>query len=220
MPTLPTPPTPPTPPTDLNITSLSRAKGDQLKFWIDEANRIAGKRVLTKGGKVDDLRRKAEYYNLDLSSPPAVPIPAGPPTRDLETQKRQWAHLRGLGNEWSQSRESFQLCKDHGMSQELDAVLHTFSDTQIDTAESSPVLHPRLLEEILATLTSEARSTDMATSSGGLPPQPLSHEPTRQETVSAVSVEATCPETVHAWLRAANNGNVNALAALFQLQNV
>jgi hypothetical protein len=33
-------------------------------------------------------------------------------------------------------------------------------------------------------------------------------------------VENTPPETVHAWLQAAKNSDVSALAALFQLHNV
>jgi hypothetical protein len=33
-------------------------------------------------------------------------------------------------------------------------------------------------------------------------------------------IENTPPETVHAWLQAAQNSDVSALAALFQLHNV
>lgn len=34
------------------------------------------------------------------------------------------------------------------------------------------------------------------------------------------NVESACPETVHAWMQAAWNGNVDALLALFQLHSI
>jgi hypothetical protein len=106
---------PNTPPTDLTTLTLSRAKGAELKYWIDGANREAGRRVLTKSGKVDELRQKlAAYYGLDLSSPPSDPVQAGPPSCDAEIQKRQWNHLRELGEEWKRAPNSFQLCERQG----------------------------------------------------------------------------------------------------------
>jgi hypothetical protein len=101
----------PNTPTDLTTLTLSHAKGAELKYWIDGANREAGRRVLTKAGKVDELRQKlAVYYGLDLSSLPSDPVQAGPPSCDVEIQKRQWKHLRELGEEWKRAPESFQLC--------------------------------------------------------------------------------------------------------------
>jgi len=79
-------------------------------------NREAGKWVLTKAGRVDEIRRKlADYYSLDLSSlSSSVPVQAGPPTRDMEIQNRQWEHLRELGEEWKLAPDSFWLCGRQG----------------------------------------------------------------------------------------------------------
>lgn len=49
-------------PTDLTALTLSRAKGVELKYWIDGVNREAGRQVLTKAGKVDELRQKLAVY--------------------------------------------------------------------------------------------------------------------------------------------------------------
>ena len=72
--------------------------------------------MLSKAGRVDELRQKlAGHYGLDLSSLPAAPVPAGPPTRDVEIQRRQWDHLRQLGEAWKEAPESFRLCERQGM---------------------------------------------------------------------------------------------------------
>jgi len=100
-------------PADVTTLTLAHAKGEQLKFWIDGANREAGTRVLTKGGRVQELReRLAVYYGLDLSAPlPSNAPPAGPSTREMDIHKRQWAHLRNLGAQWESSPETFALCR-------------------------------------------------------------------------------------------------------------
>lgn len=99
-------------PRGLTVLTLTHATGAQLKYWIDGANREAGKRVLTKAGRVDELRQKlAGHYGLDLSTLPHNPVQAGPPTRDVEIQKRQWDHLRELGEAWKWAPDSFQLCE-------------------------------------------------------------------------------------------------------------
>jgi hypothetical protein len=105
----------PTTPSDLTVLTLTHAKGAELKYWIDGMNCEAGKRVLTKAGRVDKLCRKlADYYGLDLSSLPSDAVQAGPPSRDVEIQKRQWGHLRELGEAWKQAPDSFQLCERQG----------------------------------------------------------------------------------------------------------
>lgn len=105
----------PNPPSDLTVLTLTHAKGAELKYWIDSVNREAGKRVLTKAGRVDELRQKlAVHYGLDLSSLPSNPVQAGPPSCDVEIQKRQWGHLRELGEAWKRAPDSFQLCERQG----------------------------------------------------------------------------------------------------------
>ncbi|KAH7904815.1 hypothetical protein BJ138DRAFT_1018596 [Hygrophoropsis aurantiaca] len=94
----------PSAPPDVNVDSVLAAKGAQLRHWIDEANKNAGKKELTKSGKIDDLRIKlATYYGLNLfghpSSAAVLPV-AGPPTHDQNIQERQWEWARELGKEW------------------------------------------------------------------------------------------------------------------------
>jgi hypothetical protein len=102
-------------PGDITVLSLTHAKGAELKYWINGANRAAGKQVLTKSGRVEELHQKlADHYGLDLSSPPSASAPVGPPTRDMEIQRRQWNHLRELGEAWKEGPDSFQLCEKQG----------------------------------------------------------------------------------------------------------
>ncbi|KIK76149.1 hypothetical protein PAXRUDRAFT_835440 [Paxillus rubicundulus Ve08.2h10] len=45
-------------PPSFNAAAISTAMAAQLKFWIDKANMAAGRKVLTKVGRVDDLSDK------------------------------------------------------------------------------------------------------------------------------------------------------------------
>jgi hypothetical protein len=114
----------PSPPADITALTLSGAKGDVLRFWIARANDSAtidksARKPLTKMGKVDELKRKlAAYYNIDLAVIPAVPDIVGPLPVDEDIQKRQWSHLRELGQVWRQtvvSGGSFLLKASNGV---------------------------------------------------------------------------------------------------------
>ncbi|KAJ6595447.1 hypothetical protein B0H10DRAFT_2328558, partial [Mycena sp. CBHHK59/15] len=102
-------------PTDLDVASLTSASGSQLDFWIDAANKNAGKKALVKTGKVDVRRnRLTDYYGLDLSNIPVTPS-IGPIPRDKAINKMQWVHLRTLGAEWAAKTSTgipFQLVED------------------------------------------------------------------------------------------------------------
>jgi hypothetical protein len=77
-------------PGNITVLTLTHAKGAELKYWIDGANREAGKRALTKSGRVEELRQRlAEHYGLNLSSPPSTLVQAGPPA--------MWRSRRGSG---------------------------------------------------------------------------------------------------------------------------
>ncbi|KAJ7159916.1 hypothetical protein C8R43DRAFT_947995 [Mycena crocata] len=94
------PPMPPRP-ADLDARSLTDASGTQLDFWIEAANKTAGKKELVKTGRVDVRRhRLADYYGIDLFNIPAAPA-LGPISRDKAINENQWAHLRRLGVEWA-----------------------------------------------------------------------------------------------------------------------
>ena len=48
--------------------SQAHSMGAQLKFWVNQANTAAGRKVLTKSGRVDDLwQHLAAHYGLDLT---------------------------------------------------------------------------------------------------------------------------------------------------------
>ncbi|KAJ6631856.1 hypothetical protein B0H10DRAFT_1937611 [Mycena sp. CBHHK59/15] len=80
------PPMPPCP-TDLDVVSLTSASGSQLDFWIDAANKNAGRKLLVKTGKVDVRRnRLADHYSLDLYNIP-VTLSIGPIPRDKAINK-------------------------------------------------------------------------------------------------------------------------------------
>ncbi|KAJ7171863.1 hypothetical protein C8R43DRAFT_874734 [Mycena crocata] len=102
-------------PADLDARSLTDASGTQLDFWIEAANKTAGKKELVKTGRVDVRRhRLADYYGIDLSNIPAAPA-LGPISRDKAINENQWAHLRRLGVEWAAkdaSRGPFRLVGD------------------------------------------------------------------------------------------------------------
>jgi len=94
------------------VQALNAAKGVQLKFWIDETNKIMARKDLTKTGTVEALRKKlADYYGLDLAR--TAEKPAGPVTRGHDMQQRQFAYLWELWDEWMEcvaSSRPFLLC--------------------------------------------------------------------------------------------------------------
>ena len=96
--------------------SLTGAKGNELKFWIELTNKTAGKRVLSKTGKVEELRhRLATHYRLDLTSNPETVSAHGPLPLDEYIQRHQWDHLQLLGNEWTGATSTgklFMLCPE------------------------------------------------------------------------------------------------------------
>jgi len=107
-----------TEPLKISVLALTNAKGDELQFWINRVNQDAGKRVISKTGKVDVLRQRlALHYSLDLTSlSESVPV-HGPLPLDEHIQLRQWDHLRQLGDEWAEETaagKEFLLCPPSG----------------------------------------------------------------------------------------------------------
>ena len=103
---------------NLGITALSLtgAKGNELKFWIELTSKTVGKCVLLKTGKVKELRhRLAVHYHLDLTSNPETVSARGPLPLDEHIQRHQWDHLQLLGNEWTGATSTgklFMLCPE------------------------------------------------------------------------------------------------------------
>ena len=95
---------------EISAAELRTAPLKKLKFWIDQINLAAGKRVLTKQGIVADLREHVAQYlqvSLNPSEPAEPPIP-GPPTIDQDINERQWDWVDQLADEW-------QNCASQGM---------------------------------------------------------------------------------------------------------
>lgn len=90
-------------PADLTVSALISAKGAQLKFWTDGANKVARaarQPVIAKKQKVDALRASlAGHYGLDLSIIPTVAV-EGPAPIGQVIRSAQWGGLRDLGKEW------------------------------------------------------------------------------------------------------------------------
>lgn len=194
---------PPPRPVDLNGTSLTAAKGTQLDFWIDAANKAADdagkKKVLAKTGRVDERRQRlADYYNIDLSSLPA-PEPIGPATVDRAINKMQWAHLLTLGNEWKQKEEAgipFRLVNDDPAAASTQRLfLHIYLLRVIDAISAN-----RLHSAIDEVLTTSFEAFGLASSSEQM-------TPTIMDT-----------ETVQALIESAKDGDVGSIAALLKFK--
>jgi hypothetical protein len=98
----------------INTLTLTHARGNQLKYWIVQVNWIVSEHVLSKTGRVDELRRRlAMYDGLDLSTLPRAIVKASPLALDEDIQQQQWGYLQDLGNEWAEmtaAGQQFRLC--------------------------------------------------------------------------------------------------------------
>ncbi|GJE89367.1 hypothetical protein PsYK624_054660 [Phanerochaete sordida] len=95
-------------PTARELVDASKA---QLECWIKEINSAAGKKVMNTSAQTKDVlhERLATHLGLD-TSPAAVKqeieakqhaaVAAGPLTLEREIQRRQWAHVRSMGDKW------------------------------------------------------------------------------------------------------------------------
>ncbi|KAG1858357.1 hypothetical protein DFJ58DRAFT_781829 [Suillus subalutaceus] len=102
-------------PDGLTAASLKVARGSEIAFWISQANAAAGKRVMTKNGRVNDQRQRlAKHYGLDLVDGAGTsPVSVAPKTREEDIKERQFNWLRELGDEWSRTAaegKEFVLC--------------------------------------------------------------------------------------------------------------
>jgi hypothetical protein len=97
-------------PGNITVLTFTHAKGAELKYWIDGANREAGKRALTKrqgGGASSAARRTLRPQPVITSLHPR----ASRTTCDVEIQKGQWGHPREA---WKDDPKSFRLCQKSG----------------------------------------------------------------------------------------------------------
>ncbi|KAF8834969.1 hypothetical protein BDN67DRAFT_1043586 [Paxillus ammoniavirescens] len=122
-----------------NAATVSTAMAAQLKFWIDKVNVAAGRKVLMKVGRVDDLRHKlTAHYGLDLSTPVISNIPTAiSPASTLDIQNHQWDYLRDLAT--SGRSVPPQASPSCSASHPQNDSLHLLSEviTSLDVAPSS-----------------------------------------------------------------------------------
>ena len=101
-------------PLELTISALNCVLGNQLRFWIQCVNDGAGKKVLNKSGKVEDLwTRLVTHFGLNRTAPMVTDAPNSPLPLDKHIWKQQWDHLQQLGHKWVQipcARCEFKLC--------------------------------------------------------------------------------------------------------------
>ena len=102
---------------ECDAASLHSTMGAQLKLWVDQVNTAAGRKVLTKSGRVDNLRQHlTTHYSLDPTVAPPVAAAAAPASGALSTldiQNCQWNALCDLGDEWEEcthANQPFLLC--------------------------------------------------------------------------------------------------------------
>ncbi|KAJ7066767.1 hypothetical protein B0H15DRAFT_794362 [Mycena belliarum] len=187
----------PSPPAGLDIVSLTGASGSQLDFWIDAVNKNAGKKILTKTGKVDIRRdRLAGYYGLDLSVIPAAPT-IGPIPHDVDINKRQWAHLRLLGAEWAEKDSAnipFRLVKDE-ITESVNAPHCNYIG--FAHSHSCPYIIKSAIQETLA-------------NAGGVSARTLSDNEQNPGNID--------DETVQALIQSARDGDISAIVKLFKVQ--
>ncbi|KAG1722935.1 uncharacterized protein EDB91DRAFT_1209957 [Suillus paluster] len=81
---------------------LKEVKGAEIAFWIGQANAAAGKRVVTKNGRVDEQRKRlTDYYGLNLSAEDSFVAAVALKTHEDHIKQRQFSWLQELGEEWA-----------------------------------------------------------------------------------------------------------------------
>jgi len=102
---------PPAAPSDLTPFTLHQATKRECQRWIELTNLDAGKRVLNKTGRLEQLKAQLSSH---FSLPPFQPLSGKqkPPQLsriDMDIKKRQWDHLCMLGDEWELLGDAFKL---------------------------------------------------------------------------------------------------------------
>nr|GAT46357.1 predicted protein [Mycena chlorophos] len=89
-------------PEGVTHAAILRASKAQLRFWIDQANDVAGKKLLKVGGGKEDLcKRLAVHYGFDLSKTAPSTAPVEPPTITAAIIEMQWKDWAEMGREWA-----------------------------------------------------------------------------------------------------------------------
>ncbi|KAF8580375.1 hypothetical protein K439DRAFT_1619839 [Ramaria rubella] len=80
----------------LKVTAalLNSAKGVKLNHYIEEINKVAGKRLLTKQGNIDEQRKQiATHFGIDLG----VTVPTESVTGPVNIDEKEWADTEATG---------------------------------------------------------------------------------------------------------------------------
>ena len=101
----------------LTAAMLNKAKGSEINHYIDEINKNAGKKLLTKQGNNEERRKRvAGHFMIDLAATMPLETITGPLTVDEKVGEDQWRWIRTLGQEWADTEKdgkSFKLWPDN-----------------------------------------------------------------------------------------------------------
>ncbi|KAF8585721.1 hypothetical protein K439DRAFT_1615724 [Ramaria rubella] len=98
----------------LKVTAalLNSAKGVELNHYIEEINKVAGKRLLTKQGNIDEWWKQiATHFGIDLGVTVPTESVTGPVNIDEKVGQEQWVWIRKLAQEWADTEATGQTFK-------------------------------------------------------------------------------------------------------------
>ncbi|KAF8576690.1 hypothetical protein K439DRAFT_1622678 [Ramaria rubella] len=98
----------------LEVTAalLNSVKGAKLNHYIEEMNKVAGKRLLTKQGNIDEWWKQiATHFRIDLGATVPTESVTGPVNIDEKVGQEQWVWIRKLAQEWADTEATGQTFK-------------------------------------------------------------------------------------------------------------
>ncbi|KAF8589537.1 hypothetical protein K439DRAFT_1300338, partial [Ramaria rubella] len=91
---------------------LNSAKGAELNHYIEEINKVAGRRLLTKQGNIDEQQKQiATHFGIDLGVTVPTESVTGPVNIDEKVGQEQWVWIRKLAQEWADTEATGQTFK-------------------------------------------------------------------------------------------------------------
>ncbi|KAF8577810.1 hypothetical protein K439DRAFT_1621819 [Ramaria rubella] len=99
-------------PLEVTAALLNSAKGVKLNHYIEEINKVAGKRLLTEQGDIDERRKPiATHFGIDLGVTVPTESVTGPVNIDEKVGQEQWVWIRKMAQEWADTEATGQTFK-------------------------------------------------------------------------------------------------------------
>ncbi|KAF8584183.1 hypothetical protein K439DRAFT_1616896 [Ramaria rubella] len=97
---------------EVTAASLNSTKGSELNHYIEEINKVAGKRLLTKQGNIDKWQKQiTTHFRIDLGATVPTESVTGPVNIDEKVGQEQWVWIRKLAQEWADTEATGQTFK-------------------------------------------------------------------------------------------------------------